>query len=169
MTDADADATEQPLLFLDVDGPLLPFGGPEDILPWDCEPDPDPGRMRPELGEKLIRLPCRLVWATGWRDRANTELAPYIGLPQLPFIDWRQYSLAFEPEDDRLGLCWKTRAVVQWAAGRPFAWVDDEITDADLEWVAANHHAPALVHPIAEHVGLTDADFETLDAWFRAL
>lgn len=30
---------------------------------------------------------------------------------------------------------WKTRALVDWAAGRPFSWVDDEITDTDRRWV----------------------------------
>ncbi|MGW4520279.1 hypothetical protein [Amycolatopsis sp. NPDC004378] len=31
---------------------------------------------------------------------------------------------------------WKTRPIVEHAAGRPFAWVDDETTDADRSWVA---------------------------------
>ncbi len=32
---------------------------------------------------------------------------------------------------------WKTRRLVQWAAGRRFVWADDEITDTDRMWVAA--------------------------------
>lgn len=43
--------------------------------------------------------------------------------PELPVVDWPDESEADEPA----ALHWKTRALVDWAAGRPFAWVDDEI------------------------------------------
>ena len=33
------------------------------------------------------------------------------------------------------GVYWKTPEIMAWADGRPFAWIDDEITDADREWV----------------------------------
>jgi hypothetical protein len=36
---------------------------------------------------------------------------------------------------------------------RPFAWVDDEMTDADLDWVLAHHPGRALLH----HVPLPQA------------
>ena len=50
----------------------------------------------------------------------------------------RPESSEHEREDRWLGLCWKTRPLVEWAAGRPFAWVDDEITGADLDqWLRA--------------------------------
>jgi hypothetical protein len=35
---------------------------------------------------------------------------------------------------------------VAWADGRPFVWVDDEITDADRNWASTHHPAPALLH-----------------------
>jgi hypothetical protein len=48
-----------------------------------------------------------------------------------------------DEQDDRAGLHWKTRAIVDWAAGHSFAWVDDEITDADYttlaEWLNRTH------------------------------
>ena len=56
-----------------------------------------------------------------------------------------------------------------WAAGRPFAWVDDEITDADRDWVSARHPGLALLRSIDASRGLTEKDFETLDAWLREL
>ena len=56
-----------------------------------------------------------------------------------------------------------------WAAGRPFAWVDDEITDADREWVAGNHRGPALLRGVDASRGLTDQDFAVLDAWLGEL
>jgi hypothetical protein len=76
-------------------------------------------------------MPCDLVWATTWEDQANAEIAPRIGLPRLPVVNWPEPSDEDEREDQWFGLCWKTRTLVAWANQRPFAWVDDEITDAD--------------------------------------
>jgi hypothetical protein len=42
---------------------------------------------------------------------------------------------------------------VTWAAGRPFAWVDDEITDADRDWVSAHHGGRALLHRVESFRG----------------
>lgn len=111
----------------------------------------------------MIALPCELVWATAWMADANEYLAPRLGLPQLPVVDWPEPSLA-DLED---GLHWKTHALVDWAAGRAFAWVDDEITGTDRAWVATHHPGRALLHRVDPSRGLTDADFATLDAWLR--
>ncbi len=37
---------------------------------------------------------------------------------------------------------------VEFAAGRMFAWVDDEITDVDRLWVSTHHRGQALLHGI---------------------
>ncbi|MEO3830344.1 HAD domain-containing protein [Actinomadura sp. B10D3] len=157
---------ERPLLFLDVDGPLLPFGdGPE----GERRTTPDTGlaRLTVELGRRLAALPCDLVWATTWEDEANTEIASRIGLPRLPVVKWTDPSDDHEREDRWFGLCWKTRTLVTWASGRPFAWVDDEITDADREWVSARHGGRALLHRVPSFRGLGDDDFAVLDRWLR--
>ncbi|GAA3957925.1 hypothetical protein Aau02nite_08250 [Amorphoplanes auranticolor] len=60
------------------------------------------------------------------------------------------------------GRHWKTAGLVRWAAGRPFLWIDDEITDADRRWVAAHHPGRALLHRVDPRTGLTDADFAVL-------
>jgi hypothetical protein len=159
---------ERPLLFLDVDGPLLPFGEDSRRQQRDATTDSHVARLAPEVGLRLAALPCALVWATTWEDEANTEIAPRIGLPRLPVVNWPESSDEREREDQWFGLCWKTRALVDWADGRPFAWVDDEITDADRDWVAANHRGRALLHHVQSFQGLTDADFAALDQWLRA-
>jgi hypothetical protein len=78
-------------------------------------------------------------------------------------VDW--------PDDDEPDgrLHWKTRGLLDWAAGRPFAWIDDEITDADRDWVSAHHSAPALLHRVDPRLGLTDADFGVVERWLRRL
>ncbi|MFJ9839447.1 HAD domain-containing protein [Kitasatospora sp. NPDC101155] len=167
MTGSDA-----PLLFLDVDGPLIPFGAPPPGG-YPTYPGPEPSgnplvtRVDPALGRRLLALPCALVWATTWLDDANDCLSPRLGLPQLPVVDWP----VADDEDGGNGgngePLWKTRPLLDWAAGRPFAWVDDEITPADRRWVETHSPAPTLLHRVDPQVGLTEADFTVLDAWLR--
>ncbi|MEV0411194.1 HAD domain-containing protein [Streptomyces sp. NPDC050448] len=161
---------QRPLLFLDIDGPLIPFGATPHDLPdgyptYGTRSDANPllARLDPALGPRLLALPGELVWATTWMADANTWVAPRIGLPQLPVVAWPDPS----EEEERERTHWKTRALVDRAAGRPFAWVDDEITDADRTWVAAHHPGPALLHRVDPRFGLRPADFAALDAWLR--
>ena len=59
------------------------------------------------------------------------------------------------------------QTLVDWAAGRPFAWADDEITAADRAWVSGHHPGPALLHWVEASGGLTGQDFTALDAWLQ--
>lgn len=155
------------LLFLDVDGTLLPFGAAGPYPTYDARFDlpaaavghPLLNRVDPALGARLAALGCELVWATTWMDDANVCLAPWLGLPPLPLVDW--------PDENELPapLHWKTRPLVDWADGRPFVWVDDEITGADREWVAAHHPAPALLHRVDHRRGLTERDLAAVEEW----
>lgn len=85
---------------------------------------------------------------------------PVIGLPELPVITWP----AERPEPEG-GVFWKTPEIVAWAQGRPFAWIDDQITDVDRDWVRAHHDGPALLHQVDPAIGLVAEDFEALAAW----
>ncbi len=117
---------QRPLLFLDVDGPLIPFGArsgqyptyPSDLDPHATGSNPLLARVDPAHGPRLAALPCGLVWATTWAAEANECLSPRLGLPQLPVVDWPEPA-DFEEQDERNGLHWKTRALVDWAAGLP--------------------------------------------------
>lgn len=68
-------------------------------------------------------------------------------------------------EDEAGGLHWKIRALVEAAAGQPFAWVDDEITDVDRASVSTHHAGRALLHHVDSEIGLTAADFVVLGEW----
>ncbi|NEA52408.1 hypothetical protein [Streptomyces sp. SID10815] len=166
--------TARPLLLIDVDGPLNPYAAPPHRRPdgyqthrtrpsgWD-QPWQKPLRvwLNPAHGPALLALPFDLVWCTTWACEANEWIGPHIGLPELPVIEW--------PEDARQqrpgGVFWKTEHVVKWAAGRPFAWIDDDFTDADREFVSASHDGPALLHFVSPRLGLLPADFDTLAVW----
>ena len=163
---------DSPLLFLDVDGPLIPFrarlaghtpargdaGGSAD-----ASGNPLLARLDPADGRRLLALGCQLVWATTWMADANEVVAPRLGLPELPVVE-------FPDDDDEpgYGLHWKTRFLTRWAGGRRFVWLDDEITDADRRWVQSRRPGQALLHRVDPFVGLTDADFAAVRQWLAA-
>ncbi len=173
-------APDRPLLLLDVDGPLNPYAARLPHLrgyrthrlhpsAWLSRQTPGsrPHRrglrvyLNPAHGPRLRSLPYELAWATTWMNEANEMIAPSIGLPaDLPFISWPEL-FATDPD----GLYWKTRPLLEWAAGRPFAWVDDMITDLDETYVRDHHDARALLVRIHPRRGLREADFQQLTRW----
>lgn len=186
------------MLFLDVDGPLIPFGpsgqraahrhrgGSASGAGTSAGPGPGPRaragsanplleRLDPAVGPRLAALDCELVWASTWRDDANDAVAPLLGLPRLPVVDWPAEPTGGEPADEEhtdegpRGLHWKTRHIVAWAGRRPFIWVDDEIGAVDRLWVSAQHDGQSLLHRVDSGEALTDDDFAVLDRWLRDL
>ncbi|MEU6057190.1 hypothetical protein [Streptomyces sp. NPDC047097] len=168
----------RPLLFLDVDGPLNPYAAqperrPEGYttirVPRVTDSALESGRpwssrkplrlwLNPAHGPALLRLGFDLCWATTWMDEANRWIAPVIGLPALPFVDFGEVLHRERPD----GVHWKTDPLLAYADGRPFAWVDDEQSAADETHVAAHHPAPALLHHVNPRLGLRDPDFTAL-------
>lgn len=166
----------EPLIFLDVDGPLIPFGAPAGTYPIyqsdrrlvSSGENPLLARINPGHGTSLAALPGELVWATTWMADANEYVGPRLGLPELAVVTWQQPS-DLDAHDERHGLHWKTRGLVTWAAGRPFAWIDVEITTTDRAWVMAHHRGPVLLHRVDPLYGLTDTDFSTLHRWLSSV
>jgi hypothetical protein len=175
----------RPLLFLDVDGPLNPYAAKPEQRPagYTTLRVPQDGRasdetralssrhrplrvwLTPEHGRDLLRLDYELCWATTWMADANRWIAPVLGLPELPFVDFGDALLQERPD----GVHWKTAPLVDHAGGRPFAWVDDEQSDLDHAYVTAHHRAHALLHHVNPRIGLRDDDFRTLADFVRSL
>ncbi|GAA2384467.1 hypothetical protein GCM10010170_093800 [Dactylosporangium salmoneum] len=119
------------------------------------------GRLDPADGPRLLSLPGDLVWATTWGANANEVIAPRLGLPAIPVVEWP----GEDDEPPAPGVHWKTAGLARWAAGRPFVWLDDEIGDADRRWVAAHHPGPALLHRVDPAAGLSGADVGAVRQW----
>ncbi|MFI6309902.1 HAD domain-containing protein [Nocardia fusca] len=166
------DQEGKPLLFLDVDGPLIPFGrtpvSASDPLfaPERHDENPIAARIDPALGPLLIALPCELIWATTWAHEANRSISPVLGMPTLAVTDWP------DEQDDHIDewfrLHWKTRALVERAGGRPFIWIDDEIGDSDQKWVSEQHPGRALLYRVDPRVGLRPNDLDTVSEWLMS-
>jgi hypothetical protein len=162
-------AASPPILFLDVDGTLLPFGGsgmppaPGPPEAWTASSNPWLARVDRALGPLLAELACDLMWATAWMDDANAVIAPLLGLPRLRVADLP----AYDGDHGADNLQWKTKALVRVAAGRPFVWVDDVIGSADRRWIEAEHPGRALLHKVDSAVGLTSADLPQIATWLR--
>ncbi|MFJ7205438.1 HAD domain-containing protein [Streptomyces sp. NPDC098789] len=168
--------TKKPLLLIDVDGPLNPYAAKPQRRPegytthrmrptgWSLTERAKPLRvwLHPGHGARLRALAgaYELVWATTWKDEANDWIGPHLGLPRLPFIDWPQMH-GRAPS----GTFWKTQYVLEYAGDRPFAWVDDDITPTDREYVDQRHPARSLLLRIDERIGLAQDDFDRLAAW----
>ncbi|MET8856527.1 HAD domain-containing protein [Streptomyces sp. NPDC004579] len=156
----------RPLLFLDVDGPLNPYAAQKERRPAGYTTilvALRPGRplrvwLHPGHGRALLALGYDLCWATTWMDAANRWIAPVIGLPELPWVDFTGALFTERPD----GVHWKTERIVSHAEGRPFAWVDDEQSPPDEHFVSAHHPAPALLRHVNPRVGLSEPDFEAL-------
>ncbi|MGW1213235.1 hypothetical protein ACWD5F_26810 [Streptomyces sp. NPDC002499] len=162
----------RPLLFLDVDGPLNPYAAQPERRPegyTTLRVSLESGRrlrvwLNPAHGAALLALDYDLCWATTWMETANRWIGPVVGLPELPYVDFGEGLFAQRPD----GVHWKTEAILAYADGRPFAWVDDEQGPADDEFVAARHPAPALLHHVNPRIGLREPDFTALAAFATA-
>ncbi len=180
----------RPALLIDIDGPLNPWAAkphrrPEGYSTHCLNPVGIKGErwslghrgkllrvwLNESHGPELLKLGemFDLVWASTWGSEANRLIGPVLGLPELEYVNfWASSDHPEEPERVD-GVYWKTPLIAEWAAGRPFAWVDDEVREADREYLADCPGGPALLHHVSPRLGLLEPDFEALTAWAHSL
>jgi len=153
----------RPILFVDVDGVLSLFGfASREELPGPFHwVDGIAHCIPPATGPRLARLAetFELVWATGWEEKANEYIPrilelPFRGLPVLTFDGRAVFGSSH----------WKLEAIDSYAAGRPAAWIDDNLDDECEDW-AARRAEPTLLVRTLPAVGLTDEHVQELEAW----
>lgn len=150
----------RPVLFLDVDGVLNPYGTtecPEGFTEHDLFPGEEPVRLCPAHGAWVVELQrvFDVAWATGWNEEANRLLAPRLGLAPLPVVTMP--AAPFDPGD-------KVRPIAEFAGHRPAIWIDDLHTERARAWSAARRE-PTLLISITPSIGLTREAVDEAMAW----
>jgi hypothetical protein len=125
--------------------------------------------LHPDHGAWLLALAAetslRLVWATTWQHEANDRIAPAVGLPELPVIE-------FPGHDPTHGWdqAWKWPSVAEYAEGRPLAWLDDEHDHAGAEEFARRRSGtPTLLCHVDPKQGLGPAHLAQVRDWASTL
>lgn len=185
----------KPILLWDIDGVIAPFGGDHalklgtattlaeqeqlthelHITEWDHL------YIKKDLKYKMRRLQEHFdfVWGTGWGGyNANLMVAPLLELPPLPAVEfdghipgvvkmthegpvWMDKS---SPTPDY----WKMPWIEKWAKehGRPFLFIDDEMTDEAIEWAKLrNETIPTLFVRTDPNIGWIDDHEAQLVEW----
>jgi hypothetical protein len=124
------------------------------------------GQDQSRHGPRLAALPYDLIWATTWMDDANETIAPRIGLPQLAVLIWPEPTDTDE-HDERNGLHWKTRTLVDWAAGPHSPGSTGSPTPTEPGCQHITQDTPCFIE--STRLGLTDADYATLKVWLTGL
>lgn len=157
----------KPLLFLDVDGPFIPWKflddtgkvvktpktikRVEEFTPHRVFSEKDQTYytvlIHPNHGPELLALAEQftLIWATTWGEEANRHIGPLLGLPNLPVVDWPGGYGAIKDRERRRGHrgSWKTHTLLRWldryAPGMDWAWIDDEVNRFDRAAIATHY------------------------------
>jgi hypothetical protein len=168
----------RPLILLDVDGPLNPWAAKPTRRPAGYETH----RMRPlgydlgisgkkplrvwlnpEHGPLLRKLAedtdAELTWCTTWLEQANALIAPLIGLPRLPVVEW----LIHETD-------WKFLSVLRYAEDRPVLWFDDDFDQHPMSRQSflesrEARGARTMLHHVDPKFGLRPNDFALAREW----
>ncbi len=161
-----------PLVLVDVDGVLNPArshalgyrrhwvfpGGVAHRLLL----NPSHGRMLTELAEAAG---AELVWASYWQNRANTWIAPRVGLPSLRFVP---IPASWGPRAGSSPGRWKACHVAAWIGQTPFVWLED---DLNVPGCLAGQPSLGrhLVVGVDPAIGLTHHHVEQARAWLEDL
>ena len=123
---------DRPLLLLDVDGVLNPYGDecPPGFTEHVLFPEEiEPVRVCAGHGAWIAELAgvYEVVWATAWGEEANRLLAPLLGVARLPVVPFPRTPFTADL---------KVPAIDALAGDRPAAWIDDLLGPAAYDWGA---------------------------------
>jgi hypothetical protein len=128
---------ERPLLFLDVDGVLLPVGPGRPPGYEPARAGPFPVFVSPALRAAAPALvdAFDVHWVTSWNHDANVEVGPLFGLPHLPVLELP-------------GHYGKLEAVRTFAPDhRRMAWAEDRLEPEAWAWAEGRPSGTLLVAP----------------------
>lgn len=149
----------RPVLLLDVDGVLNPYGTacPDGYEEHVLFPGDEPVRVCRAHGAWIRELAGAydVVWGSAWGAGANRLLGPLLGLPELPYV-------AFPPVP--FPAARKVASIDRHLGDRPAAWIDDLLGPEAREWAAART-APTLLLEVDPAVGLTREVVDRALAW----
>lgn len=164
---------ERPILAVDVDGVLNPWGMPRSqrmqagfydtrTPQWGGAPLTFNPRHGPMLLDFAERTGFELMWATAWQEGANKWVSPLLGLPELPVLHCYP---------DMHGPNWKFEPILPQVAGRPMAWLDDQFFESSVDDVSdwfldRRPDVPTLLVPIEDYTGLTIEHLNTVESWW---
>lgn len=152
----------KPLLLLDVDGVLAPFGAtPTEGYPGYIYNEDYRIHVSDANKERLATLTKHfdIHWCTAWGEDANDVISPLHDLPTYPVVSLGSVAtdiggfVQFHSTDTH----WKASAIAAYVEDRPYAFVDDDIDDRGVQYaMERDKKVPTLWLPVRCQIGLTD-------------